>query len=79
MLEEQSNSGYRCTVELKIKAFEVCVKGVGLGVIEPQNHYSQVQGYTKKAAFHRACENAFSQVGIVLLPQGLVTNVAVMT
>lgn len=77
MLEEQFNSGYRCTVELQVRAFKVCVKGVG--VMEPQNDRVQdVQGYVKKLAFHRACENAFSQVGIILSPQGVVANVAVI-
>ena len=69
-LEEQTNSkGCRCTVELKIKSFELCVKGVGISIIEDYR-------IIKKLAFHRACENAFSQVGLVLSPQGKVANAA---
>ena len=70
-LEEQINKGYRCTVELKIKYFELCVKGVGSTI-----GHSYSQGITMKLAFYRACENAFSQVALVLLPHGKVVNVA---
>lgn len=34
---------------------------------------------TKKTAFNRACEKAFSQLALVLLPQGKLAAVLVLT
>lgn len=34
---------------------------------------------TKKTAFNRACETAFSQLALVLLPQGKLAAVLVLT
>ena len=70
--EETSSKSYKCTVELKIK--ELCLKGVGNGAID---YYSP--GTAQKVAHHRACENAFSQVGLLLLPEGTVTQVVALT
>lgn len=70
-LEEEANSkGYKCTVELKIKEFGLCLKGVGSSAVD---NYSF--GTTQKFSYHRACENAFSQVGLLLLPDGKVAQV----
>ena len=44
----------------------------GVGQSDQQNF---CDGHTQKAVFHRACENAFSHVAIILLPQGVVVNV----
>ncbi len=37
------------------------------------------EGSAKKSAFHRACENAFCQLALVVLPEGKVAAVVIQS
>lgn len=66
ILLEKLEAKYMCTVEIEIKHHQLCVIGSGYGDLLYLNQ-GGVEGIAKKRAFHRACENAFSQLALVLV------------